>query len=304
MSTIHLGSRTTAEQALRGASLSGKRAIVTGASSGLGVETTRVLALAGANVTLAVRSVPAGEAVAADLHAALPLTAGKLDVRPLDLADLASVRAFTDAIAAEGRPIDLLINNAGVMAPPLSKTAQGFELQLGINHLGHFLLTERLRPRMTAGRIVNVSSGLHTRGSGARLLETLDDDNAYERRKYVPFDAYGDSKLANILFTRALAKRLPLSVLAFSLHPGVIPTNLSRSMGALGAVFRTVGRLFMKTVAQGAATSVFAATAPELEGSSGAYLSDCAIAIPKAEALDDALAEKVWALSERCVAAR
>ena len=117
MSTIHLGSRTTAEQALRGASLSGKRAIVTGASSGLGVETTRVLALAGADVTLAVRSVPAGEAVAADLRAALPLAAGKLDVRPLDLADLASVRAFTDAIAAEGRPIDLLINNAGVMAP-------------------------------------------------------------------------------------------------------------------------------------------------------------------------------------------
>jgi NAD(P)-dependent dehydrogenase (short-subunit alcohol dehydrogenase family) len=303
MSTIRLGSRTTAEQALRGASLSGKRAIVTGASSGLGVETTRVLALAGADVTLAVRSVPAGEAVAADLRAALPLTAGKLDVRPLDLADLASVRAFTDAIAAEGRPLDLLINNAGVMAPPLGKTAQGFELQLGTNHLGHFLLTERLRPRMTAGRIVNVSSGLHTRGSGARLLETLDGDRAYERRKYVPFDAYGDSKLANILFTRALAKRLPPSVLAFSLHPGVIPTNLSRSMGALGTVFRTVGRLFMKTVAQGAATSVFAATAPELEGASGAYLSDCAIATPKAEALDDALADKVWALSERCVAA-
>jgi NAD(P)-dependent dehydrogenase (short-subunit alcohol dehydrogenase family) len=185
MSTIRLGSRTTAEQALRGASLSGKRAIVTGASSGLGVETTRVLALAGADVTLAVRSVPAGEAVAADLRAALPLTAGKLDVRPLDLADLASVRAFTDAIGAEGRPLDLLINNAGVMAPPLGKTAQGFELQLGTNHLGHFLLTERLRPRMTAGRIVNVSSGLHTRGSGARLLETLDGDRAYERRKYV-----------------------------------------------------------------------------------------------------------------------
>jgi WW domain-containing oxidoreductase len=122
------------------------------------------------------------------------------------------------------------------------------------------------------------------------------------RRKYVPFHAYGDSKLANILFTRALVNRLPPSVLAFSLHPGVIPTNLSRSTGALGAVFRTVGRLFMKTVAQGAATSVFAATAPELEGASGAYLSDCAIATPSPEALDDALADKVWALSVRCVA--
>jgi NAD(P)-dependent dehydrogenase (short-subunit alcohol dehydrogenase family) len=170
MSTIRLGSRTTAVQALRGASLSGKRAIVTGASSGLGVETTRVLALAGAHVTLAVRSVPAGEAVAAELRAALPSTASTLAVRALDLADLASVRAFTDAIDAEGHPLDLLINNAGVMASPLGKTAQGFELQLGTNYLGHFLITERPRPRMTAGRIVNVSSDLHIRGSGTLYL--------------------------------------------------------------------------------------------------------------------------------------
>lgn len=304
--TTRLGSRTTAEQALRGISLKGKRAIVTGASSGLGVETARVLALAGADVVLACRTTAAGEEVAQRLRGALPQGAGTLEVQRLDLSDLASVRAFAQAYVTSGQPLHLLMNNAGVMAPPLGKTAQGFELQVGTNHLGHFLLTTLLRPaleRSAPARVVTVSSGLHTQGRAARLLETLASDPAFEKRKYAPFAQYGDSKLANILFTRGLAKRLPPAVQAFSLHPGVINTNLSRSMtGVSGAIFRSLGGLFMKSVPQGAATSVYGATAPELEDQSGAYLSDCHVARPTAEALDDALVEKVWQLSEKCVA--
>lgn len=298
-----LNKKTTAEQALRGISLAGKRAIVTGATSGLGVETARVLALAGADVTLAVRSVDGGNQVKERLQAALPSTAGRFEVRALDLMNLDSVRAFAKSFG-DG-PLDLLINNAGIMATPLGFTAQGFEQQLGTNHLGHFLLTKLLVPhlsRSTAARVVTVSSDLHQRGTAASLLATLESDRRYERRKYVPFTAYGDSKLANVLFAKGLAKRLPSHVLAFSLHPGVIATNLTRSMGLMGSVFRVVGGLFMKSVPQGAATSVFAATATELVGHTGAYLSDCAEAAPSPVALDDALVEQVWSLSERGVA--
>ena len=298
-----LGKRSTAQDALQGQKLEGLTAIVTGASSGLGVETTRVLALAGANVTMAVRSVEAGEKVKAELLAALPKGSGALEVKALDLSDLQSVRAFA-ASAADG-PLDLLINNAGIMATPLGVSAQGFEQQMGTNHLGHFLLTAMLEPRLNkskAARVVNVSSALHRRGTGASVLATLGDDRGFGQRRYVPFDAYGDSKLANVLFTRGLAKRLPANVLTFSLHPGVIATNLSRSMGIGGVLFRSVGRLFMKSVPQGAATSVFAATAPELQAKSGAYLSDCAIETPLHEALDETLVERTWALSQNAVA--
>lgn len=295
-----LGSRTTAQEALQGQSLAGKQAIVTGASSGLGIETTRVLALAGADVVMAVRNVKMGEEVATTLRASLPAGSGKLEVRALDLSDLATVRSFCEAWLREGRALHLLINNAGVMATPQSKTAQGFELQLGTNHLGHFALTTALLPaleRSAPARVVVVSSGLHTRGKPQRLLATLEGKEV----GYSPYGAYGDSKLANILFVKALAKRLPPGVEAFSLHPGVIPTQLSRTMGAMGAVFRTVGRLFLKTVEQGAATSIFAATAPQLSGQSGAYLSDCRVAQPMAAALDPTLIDQVWAQSERAI---
>jgi NAD(P)-dependent dehydrogenase (short-subunit alcohol dehydrogenase family) len=282
----NLGKKTTAEEALRGASLAGKTAIVTGASSGIGIETARVLEKAGAHVIRAVRNVDKAQGA---------------NAMALDLTDLASVRAFAAAFRATGKPLHLLVNNAGVMATPLGATAQGFELQLGTNHLGHFVLTRELLPLLQAsqGRVVNVSSQLHERGRADRLLATLEGDRRYEKRKYVPFDAYGDSKLANILFTRQLAK---MNVDAFCLHPGVIPTNLTRSMGIGGAIYRFIGQFFLKTVEQGAATSIYAATAPELAVKSGAYLSDCAIARPSDAARDAALAERVWALSETATA--
>lgn len=296
-----LGKKTTAEQALQGQSLAGKTAIVTGASSGIGTETARVLALAGANVTLAVRNVKAGEEVAAQLRSSLPPTAGTLSVEALELGDLGSVRAFAKRWLDSGKPLHLLVNNAGIMAVPKGTTSQGFELQVGTNHVGHFALTTALLPvleKSAPARIVTLSSALHTRGDGQRLVAALEK----KETPYTPFGAYGDSKLANVLFVKSLAKRLPPGVEAFSIHPGVIATNLSRSMGFQGVLFRAIGGLFMKSVPQGAATSVFAATSPTLTGQSGAYLADCAVTPASQAGQDAALAEQVWALTEKAVA--
>jgi NAD(P)-dependent dehydrogenase (short-subunit alcohol dehydrogenase family) len=300
-----LGSRTTALEALQGVSLAGKKAIVTGASSGIGVETARALAHAGADVILAVRSVEAGERTRAEIESGLPKEHGLVSVARLDLSDLRVVREFAEQYLRSGAALDLLINNAGVMAPPLGTTAQGFELQMGTNHLGHFLLTNMLVEPLSkseAARVVTVSSDLHRRGKNESVLRTLDDDPKFEKRKYSGFDAYGDSKLANVLFTRALVKRMPESVLAFSLHPGVIPTNLSRHMGIAGSLFGVALKVFSKSISQGASTSVYGATSPDLEGRSGAYLFDCRVKEPSKDALDDDAADKVWALSERAVA--
>lgn len=204
-----LGKHTTAVEALRGRRLDGLTAIVTGASSGLGVETARALAFAGAQVVLACRSVAAGEEVAARLRAELPDGAGELEVAALDLADLRSVRAFIDRFLASERRLDLLINNAGVMARPLTLTAQGIESQLGINHLGHFALTVGLLPALgPSGRVVTVASSVHTRGKGSNVLETLTAARPFATRRYSPYGSYDDSKLANVLFTRGLARRL------------------------------------------------------------------------------------------------
>lgn len=296
-----LGSKTTAEQALQGLSLAGKTAIVTGATSGIGTETARVLALAGANVVFAVRSVKAGEELAAQFKASLP-NAPKIEVEALDLGDLTSVRAFVKKWLDSGRPIHLLVNNAGIMATPQGTTPQGFELQVGTNHVGHFVLTTGLLPALEkAGeaRIVTVSSDLHKRGNGQRLVSALQKLPT----DYSPFGAYGDSKLGNVLFVKALAKRLPKGIEAFSIHPGVIKTNLTRSMGFSGTIFRVIGGLFMKSIPQGAATSVFAATSPELKGKSGAYLADCHVVDASKEGVDAELAEKVWALTEKAAQA-
>lgn len=299
-----LGKRTTAIEALRGRRLDGLTAIVTGASSGIGVETARALAFAGADVVMACRSVASGEEVAATLRAELPKDAGRLEVATLDLADLDSVRAFVEGFLASGRKLDVLINNAGVMARPLTFTAQGIESQLGTNHLGHFALTNGLLPALgPKGRVVTVASGVHTRGKAKNVLDTLTVDRAFTARRYSPYGAYDDSKLANMLFTRGLTERLAPGQSAHSIHPGVIGTNLARSMGVIGKVFVFFLKLFSKSPAQGAATSVFAATAPELAGQSGAHLADCAVVSSSAEAQDAALAERLWTVSAQIVAA-
>ncbi len=303
------GGRTTAQEAARDISLKGKVAVVTGAGAGLGTETARVLARAGAQVVMAVRNVPAAEAVARRLRADLPAGAGSLEVMELDLASAASIRSFARALPGRHPQLHLLINNAGVMATPLSRTVDGFETQMGINHLGHFLLTSLLLDQLRASapsRVVVVASRAHRRAGREGVLATLDTDPHYQKRRYQPLAAYGDSKLANILFTRALARRLTGSgVLAVCLHPGVIATDLSKHMSLGGALFRAIGPLFLKSVAQGAATTVFAATAPELtEAHAGIYLADCNEAHPTATASDPDLAERVWSLSERAVASK
>jgi NAD(P)-dependent dehydrogenase (short-subunit alcohol dehydrogenase family) len=297
------GSRTTAEEALDGASLDGKTVIVTGSSSGIGVETARVLALAGAHVVMACRSVRSAETIAGELRS--KARRGTFEVEELDLGDLASVRGFSERFVASGRPLHLLVNNAGIMATPLGQTKQGVELQVGTNHLGHFLLTQLLRPvleRSAPARVVTLSSGIHVRGRSERLFETLEKDPTFTRRRYAALDAYADSKLANILFTRQLAKDLPSSVTALAVHPGVIATNLWRNMSVVGGVLRAVGGLFMKSIPQGAATTIVAATSTGLARESGAYLADCTVVRPSREALRDENAAKLWAISERLVA--
>jgi len=300
-----LGWRTTADEALQGLRLDGRTVVVTGASSGIGVETVRALAYAGANVTLACRNVALGEEVRKKLESTQPSGAGALQVAELDLSKPDSVRAFAAAFSTQR--LDLLVNNAGIMATPLGFTALGIEQQMATNHLGHFLLTQLLRPRLEASRaarVVTVASSAHRRGSGASILATLESDRDFKTRSYRPFTAYGDSKLANILFTRALAKRLPPQVLAFSLHPGVIVTHLTRVLGkTIDGLYHLVGVPFTKTAAQGAATSVWAATAPELAPQSGAFLKNCALATAKPAGRDDALAERLWELSAQLVGA-
>jgi NAD(P)-dependent dehydrogenase (short-subunit alcohol dehydrogenase family) len=290
------GAESTTDEVLDGIDLSGKTALVTGASAGLGVETIRALRGAGCEVVGAAR----------DLDKARPLVGD--DLIELDLADLDSVRAASELIARRLPRLDLLINNAGVMAAPLGRTKQGFETQLGTNHLGHFVLTTALLPQLVAGsRIVNVSSRGHFR-SGMRW----DDPHFRDESTYDKWTAYGQSKTANILFAVELDKRLASQgIHAFALHPGVIMTELSRHLtsedtGALRSRLSGAKMVF-KTIPQGAATSVWAATSTELDQTGGVYLEDCHVAGPanadesagvKSWATDPDEAARLWEWSE------
>ncbi len=230
--------------------LTGRTIVVTGANSGIGLETARAFAAAGAHVVLAVRDLVRGEAAAASL-------VGSTEVRRLDLADLASVRAFADHVDGE---VDVLVNNAGALAPPFGLTADGFELQLGINHLGHFALTNLLLPKIT-GRVVTVASTAHRTGA-------IDfDDLNWAARPYRRGAAYAQSKLANLLFTLELQRRLEASgsaVIATAAHPGWASTNLGAPAygAAVNAAIGLACRLLANDAAGGAAPTLFAAVAP------------------------------------------
>ena len=226
--------------------MTGRVAVVTGASSGIGAATARALAGAGAKVVLAVRDAAKGERVAATII-------GDATVRVLDLENLASVRAFAAAWTGD---IDILINNAGIMLVPQGRTADGFERQIGTNHLGHFALTNLLLPHIT-DRIVTVSSNAHARGH-----LSLDDLN-WQTRPYRTSQAYSDSKLANLLFTFELQRRLSASgssVRAVAVHPGMVRTNLFGHRPVLAAMIGFVGHLVMQDPEHGARTTLFAAT--------------------------------------------
>jgi retinol dehydrogenase-12 len=283
--------------------LAGRTYIVTGANTGIGLETAQELARLNATVVLACRDAGRCDAAVARIRAADP--DARVEAMALDLSDLDSVRAFAAAFKAKHSALHGLVNNAGVMMCPLSRTAQGFELQLGTNHLGHYLLTHLLLDVLKASapsRIINVSSRAHEQGS-----IDLEDLN-FERRGYSPYVAYAQSKLANVLFTRSLARRLQGSgVTAVSLHPGVIRTELMRHIPwaeTAMAVTAPVVNVFTKSPWEGAQTQLYAALAPEAEVAplAGAYLADCrAVASSNGAATDDQLAESFWAASARMV---
>lgn len=305
------GPDTTTTEVLEGIDLAGKLALVTGGSGGLGAETARALASKGARVVITARDVAKGEVVAKGIRESTGQDG--IEVEELELGSLASVRALAERFLARHEALHILVNNAGVMACPFDKTADGFELQFGTNHLGHFLLTGLVAPALLRGapaRVVSVSS------RGHQMSPVVFDDIHFERRPYEKWSAYGQSKTANILLAVELERRLGArGVHANALHPGVIPTELSRHM--VPEDYERLrkrapgGQLKIKTVESGAATAVFAATAPELEGRGGLYLEDCGVAeVDDAEnaprgvrsyALDPDTARRLWAISEEMV---
>ncbi|MEU6010776.1 SDR family NAD(P)-dependent oxidoreductase [Streptomyces sp. NPDC047453] len=300
--TTPYGFSSTAADVAQGIDLTGRRVVVTGASSGLGAETAGVLAGTGAAVTLAVRDVAAGERVAKDIAD----TTGNQDlhVARLDLADPASIAAFTTAWQG---PLHILVNNAGVMACPERYTEQGWEWQFATNHLGHFALATGLHDALAAdgaARIVSVSS------SGHQLSPIVWDDVHFAFRRYDAWLAYGQSKTANVLFAVEATRRwADDNITANAVMPGAIHTNLQRhTEGGRGS--GGVPAELIKTVGQGAATSVLVATSPPLEGIGGRYFADCAEAevldrrgAPVARyAVDPAGARRLWTLSEAMLA--
>jgi NAD(P)-dependent dehydrogenase (short-subunit alcohol dehydrogenase family) len=318
------GRDTTTEEVLEGIDLTGRRFVVTGAASGLGRESSRALAAHGATVTLVARSKDRAEAAVAEVGAMVH--GADLQAGVADLADLASIRAFADTYLAGHDAVDVLVNNAGVMASPFGHTADGFETQFGTNHLGHFLLTALLYPALRAGerpRVVTLTSAGHSRAD-----VDLEDPN-FEHTEYSPWVAYGRAKTANALFARELARRAgPSGLLSFSVHPGGIITDLGRHLTddlinemadfARRRSAQASGEersMHFKVVEAGAATQVWAATSgdPDLLANSSAYLADCGVGVLGADPgvngfmaylLDDDKAEALWTLSEKLVGQR
>ncbi|MGC0423387.1 SDR family NAD(P)-dependent oxidoreductase [Embleya sp. AB8] len=294
------GPDTTTDEVLADLDPSGRTIVITGGTSGLGRESARALAAAGAHVVLTARDAEQGRAVVAELP-------GRVDHVVLDLTSLASIRAAAGELRERFPELAVLVNNAGVMATPFGRTADGFELQFGTNHLGHFLWTNLLVPALGEGtRVVNLSSAGHV-ASGIRWA---DPNYASAPEEYHPWKAYGAAKTANILFTVELDRRLRgRGVRSYAVHPGMVATNLGRHMTAAAgrdlAKKVTAARMPpLKQVANGAATQVWAATAPELAAVGGVYLADCAISTEHAPwALDAADAGRLWTLSEGLVGA-
>ena len=307
------GLETTTDEVIRGTDLSGQHILITGASGGLGAETARALASVGAQVTLAARDITKAESVAETIRS--EGSGRQANVTPLELTSLESVRDCANRFLAENEKLDVLINNAGLMGCDLSRTSNGWELQLATNHIGHFLLTCLLVPALRSAapaRIVNLSS------AGHRLGDVDFEDPHFESRAYDKWVAYGQSKTANILFTLELDRRLVSSgVRSVAVHPGMIMTELGRHLtpddvqDLMSRADPKSGAPAFKSVEQGAATSTWAASASELEGQGGFYCEDCNIAEEKTEensikgiaphALNPESARSLWTLSEQWV---
>ncbi|MEL7041842.1 MAG: oxidoreductase [Pseudomonadota bacterium] len=309
------GAKTAAKDVVAGLDLSGKNIVVTGGYSGIGIETVRALAGAGASVTVPARRPDTAKEALADLH-------GSVDIAHMDLADLSSVRAFANDYVETGRALHVLINNAGIMACPLARVGPGWERQFGVNHLGHMALSLSLLPALQkaqGARLVALSSTAHIRG------DVNWDDPNYETSEYEKWGAYAQAKSANALFALG-ADRLwdTFGITAFSVHPGGIFTPLQRhltieEMAALGwmnpdgTVPPQVQAMF-KTPEQGASTATWAATSAQLDGRGGEYCEDCDIAQlagpdsqrwehARAWICDEAKADRLWRMSEEMLAA-
>ncbi|ABG95226.1 probable oxidoreductase [Rhodococcus jostii RHA1] len=300
--TSPFGAASTAAEVLEGIDLRGKRSIVTGASSGIGLETARALATAGADVTIAVRNPDAGRGVADDINTALGQE--RVAVRTLDLADLSSVHRFAEQWGSTA--LDVLINNAGIMATPLGRTRSGWESQFATNHLGHFALANALHDALAhanGARIVSLSSRGHLSS------DIVFDDINFDNREYDPWLAYGQSKTANVLFAvEATRRRAHDGITANALHPGGIWTNLTRHLPEnVYNSLRADPTAEYKSPQQGAATSVFVATSPLLRGIGGRYFEDSNQAVryvggPERVgvadyALNPESAQRLWTLS-------
>ena len=315
------GAQSTTDEVLEGADLKGKRILVTGVSAGLGVETARVLAAHGADIVGAARDLGKARVATNSVSSAAEAGGGSLELVELDLASLASVRACADALLADGRPFDIMIANAGVMACPPSKTQDGFETQFGTNHLGHFVLVNRIASLLKpGGRLINLSS------AGHRFADVDLDDPNFERTPYAEFVAYGRSKTANILFAVEFDRRYrDRGIRATALHPGGIKTELSRHMApeATQQLIDTINKgqqasgappFTYKSIPQGAATSVWAAIVAPADAIGGRYCEDCHVAEiqdgdgirggVRPYALDPERAKALWAKSEAMVGER
>jgi NAD(P)-dependent dehydrogenase (short-subunit alcohol dehydrogenase family) len=321
--TQSFGATSTTDEVLVGRDLSGKRILVTGVSAGLGIETARALVAHGAHVVGAARSLEKAEAATREVRAA-SAGSGQLALVELDLASLASVRRCADSLLKQGEPFDVIIANAGVMACPFGRTEDGFEQQFGTNHLGHFVLINRIAPLLRAGsRVVSLSS------AGHRYADVDLEDPSFERTQYEPFVAYGRSKTANILFAVELDRRLrERGARATAVHPGVIRTELGRHLpsdslsnlfGQINADLAAQGKppFEPKTIPQGAATSVWAGVVADADEVGGHYCENCHVTTrvtldridPISEgvrpyALDPARASALWAKSEALVGER
>ena len=314
------GATSTTDQVLEGVNLKGKRVLVTGVSAGLGVETARALVAHGADVVGAARDLTKAKAATVGVQAAAK-NGGGLELVELDLASLDSVRVCANALVDDGKPFDLVIANAGVMATPFGQTADGFETQFGTNHLGHFVLVNRIASLMKRGsRLVNLSS------AGHRYSDVDLDDPNFERTPYDPWAAYGRSKTANILFAVEFDRRHKANgTRATAVHPGGIQTELSRHIGEEGvnqlverinAATRAAGEpdFKYKTIPQGAATSVWAGAVAAVDDVGGRYCEDCHVAAiepyatkrgsVKPYALNPETAKALWAKSEEMVGER
>jgi NAD(P)-dependent dehydrogenase (short-subunit alcohol dehydrogenase family) len=316
------GADSTTEEVLSGVNLQGKRVLVTGVSAGLGIETARSLAAHGADVVGAARDLKKAEAATAQVRGDAATAGGSFELVALDLANLKSVRECADELLAEGQFFDVVIANAGVMATPFGHTADGFETQFGTNHLGHFVLVNRIAPLLRKGcRLINLSS------AGHRFSNVDLEDPNFERTPYEPFVAYGRSKTANILFAVAFDRRhRGRGVRAAAVHPGVIQTELGRHMdpsqiqGLIQQLNEQLaaqgkGPFLWKSVAQGAATSIWAGVVAEAEEIGGRYCENCHVGeialenVPisgasegvRGYALDPKKAEELWKKSEEMV---